>query len=124
MNPAPHLFHGVMLSSTFTDLQQHRAALIKAVRGQDLTDVVMENDSAKANVDVIDSSLQMVRDGSAYIGVTSRKYGQTPGCSKRNPEKLLSLCKLSGVDICTLFGVLFEDGPTGGAYGRGQETRF
>ena len=36
----------------------------------------------------------------------------------------LSLCKLSGVDICTLFGVLFEDGPTGGAYGRGQETRF
>jgi orotate phosphoribosyltransferase len=35
----------------------------------------------------------------------------------------LSLCKLSGVILCTLFGVLFEYGPTGGAYGRGQETR-
>src|SRR5258708_3661244 len=76
-NPAPRLHHGVMLSSTFTDLEQHRAALIKALKGQGLTDVAMENDSAK-NVDVIDSSLQMVRDASAFIGVISRKYGQTP----------------------------------------------
>jgi len=34
----------------------------------------MENSCAKA-IDVIDSSLQMVQDGSAYIGVISHKYG-------------------------------------------------
>ena len=87
-HPAPRQYHGVMVSSTFTDLKQHRAALIKAIKGQGLTDVAMENDSAKPDVDVIESSLQMVRDASAYIGVISRKYGQTPLCPKRNPRKL------------------------------------
>jgi hypothetical protein len=86
--PAPRQYKGVMVSSTFTDLEQHRAALIKAIKGQGLTDVAMENDSAKPDVDVIDSSLQMVRDASAYIGVISRKYGQTPLCPKRNPGEL------------------------------------
>ena len=53
----------------------------------------MENDSAKPDVDVIDSSLQMVRDASAYVGVISYKYGQIPECSARNPD-LLSLTEL------------------------------
>jgi hypothetical protein len=86
--PTPRNYKGVTISSTFTDLKDHRAALIKAIKGQGLTDVAMENDSAKPNLDVIDSSLQMVRDGSAYIGVISRKYGQTPECPQRNPGKL------------------------------------
>jgi hypothetical protein len=77
-----------MVSSTFTDLEQHRAALIRAIKGQGLSDVAMENDSAKPGVDVIQSSLQMVRDASAYVGVISRKYGQTPPCPERNPRKL------------------------------------
>lgn len=77
-----------MISSTFTDLEQHRAALIQAIKGQGLTDVAMENDSAKSDVDVIDSSLQMVRDGSAYTLVIGRKYGQTPLCPIRNPREL------------------------------------
>ena len=85
---APLQYQGVMVSSTFTDLKEHRAALIKAIKGQGLTDVAMENDSAKPDLDVIDSSLQMVRDSSAYIGVISRKYGQTPKCPNRNPDKL------------------------------------
>ncbi len=87
-HPAPRQYHGVMVSSTFMDLEAHRAALIHAIKGQGLTDVAMENDSAKPDVDVIDSSLQMVRDASAYIGVISRKYGQTPSCPKRNPGNL------------------------------------
>jgi Domain of unknown function (DUF4062) len=87
-NSAPRRYQGVMLSSTFTDLREHRAALIQAINGQGLTDVAMENDSAKPNLDVIDSSLQMVRDASAFIGVISRKYGQTPLCPKRNPNQL------------------------------------
>src|SRR5450759_1431210 len=88
MNPAPRQYPGVMISSTFTDLEQHRAALIKAIKGQGLTDVAMENDWAKADVDVIDSSLQMVRDASAYALVISRKYGQTPVSQDRNPQQL------------------------------------
>jgi hypothetical protein len=88
MNPVPRQYPGVMISSTFTDLKEHRAALINAIKGQGLTDVAMENDSAKADVDVIDSSLQMVRDASAYTLVISRKYGQTPRCQTRNPDKL------------------------------------
>jgi hypothetical protein len=87
-NPAPRQYRGVMISSTFTDLEQHRAALIDAITGQGLAAVAMENDSAKPDVDIIDSSLRMVRDASAYIGVISRKYGQTPECIKRNPGKL------------------------------------
>ncbi|HEV8042969.1 MAG TPA: DUF4062 domain-containing protein, partial [Bryobacteraceae bacterium] len=77
-----------MLSSTFTDLEEHRAALIGALRGQRLADVAMENDSARADVDVVDSSLQMVRDASAFICIISRKYGQTPQDSDRNPNEL------------------------------------
>jgi hypothetical protein len=87
-NPAPRQYHGVMISSTFTDLEQHRAALIDAIAGQGLAAVAMENDSALPDVDIIDSSLGMVRDASAYIGVISHKYGQTPEDPNRNPGKL------------------------------------
>ena len=51
-----------------------------------MKEVAMENDTAKSDVDVVDSSLQMVADASAYIGVISRKYGQTPLCPDRNPK--------------------------------------
>jgi len=62
--------------------------LIKAIKGQGLTDVAMENDTAKAGVDLIDSSLQMVRDSAAYVGIISHKYGQIPKCPIRNPKNL------------------------------------
>ena len=86
-NPAPRHYLGVMISSTFTDLKEHRAALIDAINGQELKHVAMETSSAKL-VDVIESSLQMVHDASAYIGVISRKYGQTPLNPKRNPREV------------------------------------
>jgi tetratricopeptide (TPR) repeat protein len=85
---ASWLHQGVFLSSTLTDLEQHRAALIKVINGQGLAAVALENDSAEPDVDIIDSSLRMVRDASAYVGVISRKYGQTPECPIRNPGKL------------------------------------
>src|SRR5437763_7316036 len=85
---APRRFYGVMVSSTFTDLEQHRAALIRALSGAQLHHVAMESDTAKADVDVIDSSLRMVREASAYIAVLGRKYGQTPECPERNPQRL------------------------------------
>jgi hypothetical protein len=84
----PRLFHGVTVSSTFTDLEQHRAALIKAIEAHELHDLAMENSGARPDLDVIGSSLQMVREGAAYAGVISHKYGQTPVCPKRNPDQL------------------------------------
>jgi len=76
-----------MVSSTFTDLKEHRAALIEAIPRHRLHANVMENDSARL-VDVIDSSLGMVRESSAYIGVISLKYGQVPEDPRRNPDQL------------------------------------
>ena len=84
----PRIYLGVMVSSTFTDLKEHRAALIKAIKSQGLTDVAMENDSAKPDGDVLDSSLQKVQDAAAYVCVISQKYGQIPECAKRNPNRL------------------------------------
>ncbi|MBT9317831.1 DUF4062 domain-containing protein [Leptothoe spongobia] len=84
----PVYFPGVMVSSTFNDLQEHRAALIKAIDGQELKAVVMENDAAKPDIDVIDSSLQMVQKASGYIGVISHRYGSIHKDTKRNPHGL------------------------------------
>ncbi len=80
-------YKGVMVSSTFTDLVQHRAALMRAIDAQRLKAVAMEHDTARPDVDVIDSSLQMVRDAAAYVGVIGHKYGQIPLCQRRNPEQ-------------------------------------
>ncbi len=84
----PIHFHGVMISSTFTDLIEHRKVLLDIINSLSLKPIAMEYDSAKPAGDVIDSSLKMVRDSSAYIGVISRKYGQIPECGERNPNKL------------------------------------
>ncbi len=84
---APHSFPGVTVSSTFSDLKEHRDALIHLIDSQKLKAIAMENDGAKL-MDVIDSSLEMVRQGAAYIGVISHKYGQVPECPKRNPDNL------------------------------------
>jgi hypothetical protein len=81
-------YKGVMVSSTFTDLKEHRAALINIIDRSGFKAVVMEHDSAKSDLDVIDSSLQMVRDSTAYIFLIHQKYGLTPVCTKRNPGKL------------------------------------
>jgi hypothetical protein len=82
---APKSVEQVMVSSTFTDLKDHRAALIRTINGHRLYPRAMESDSAKL-VDVIESSLQMVRDSAAYICLIGFKYGQTPPCSERNRD--------------------------------------
>ena len=84
----PRSIPQVMVSSTFTDLKEHRAALIRALNEHDLHANAMESDSAKPAGDVIDSSLQMVRDSAAYVVLISLKYGQIPVCPTRNPDQL------------------------------------
>ena len=82
----PRQYLGVMVSSTFTDLEQHRAALMKAIEAQGLYAVAMEHDAALPDGTVIDSSLRKVHEASAYIGVISHKYGQVPDSPQGNPS--------------------------------------
>lgn len=83
---SPKIYKGVMVSSTFTDLSHHRIVLIEAINSQSLKAIAMEYDSAKPAVDIIESSLNMVKNSAAYIGVISHKYGQIPICNTRNPD--------------------------------------
>jgi formylglycine-generating enzyme required for sulfatase activity len=109
----PRYYKGVMVSSTFTDLKEHRAALINIINGAGFKAVAMENDSAKSDMDVIDSSLQMVQDSTAYVLLISHKYGQTPVCTNRNPGKLsiteLEFNEAERLEIPTLLFIMGDD---------------
>lgn len=75
--------------------------------------LAMENDSARPDIDVVDSSLEMTRDASAYEGGISHKYGQVHDCPTRNP-KSLSLTKLEfneamRLDRAVLLFIIGED---------------
>jgi hypothetical protein len=84
----PRFIPLVMVSSTFTDLKEHRDALIGALIEHGLHPNAIEFESAKPAGDVIDSSLQMVRDSAVYVVLISQKYGQIPVCPTRNPDQL------------------------------------
>jgi Domain of unknown function (DUF4062) len=86
--PVPRQFMGVMVSSTFGDLKQHREALLRVIGGQGLHPVAMEYDSALPAGTVIDSSLQKVRDAAAYIAIIGARYGNVPVSAEHNPENL------------------------------------
>lgn len=80
-------FAGVMVSSTFKDLEQHRTALMDALRKEDLFAIGMEDHIPLSSDDVIGSSLAMVRKSSAYIGLISHRYGQIIACEERNQSE-------------------------------------
>ena len=83
---SPSLFPGVMISGTFGDILQHRKILREALERSGLHPVDMQNYVVDADDDVISSSLDMVQEGSAYIGLISHRYGNIPD-DPRNPEK-------------------------------------
>lgn len=78
----------VMLSSTFFDLEEHRAAVIAAMNEQRFVPLAMELDAALAGSDLIKASLDKVDAADAYIGLIGSRYGQCPDCRDRNPEQL------------------------------------
>ncbi len=84
--PFPARYPGVMVSSTFQDLKEHRAVLISTLKKHELFTIGMEDHVPHPNDDVLSSSLQMVRDGSAYIGLISHRYGQIPNHANLNPH--------------------------------------
>jgi tetratricopeptide (TPR) repeat protein len=84
----PKSYQAIMLSSTFTDLKEHRQRATKAIEKFGYRANVMEYDGARADANVIESSLKMVRDSAGYICVISLKYGQTPFDPDENPGRL------------------------------------
>lgn len=85
---APANYHGVMVSSTFKDLEQHRAALMNALRKEELFTIGMEDYIPSPDDDVISSSLNMVRKGSGWFGLISHHCAQVPDCAAHNPAEL------------------------------------
>ena len=81
-------YHGVMISSTFNDLEIHRQGLIQSLNDYGLMHVAMENSPAQSDATMIESSLRMVRHASAYILIIGARYGQIPICSTNNPRSL------------------------------------
>ncbi|MBV9960582.1 MAG: DUF4062 domain-containing protein [Acidobacteria bacterium] len=77
-----------MVSSTYTDLTAHREAVCDALLRLGFFPLGMEYDSAKAGKDIINSSMEMVSNAQAYIGIISHRYGGVPQDAKRNPEQL------------------------------------
>jgi Domain of unknown function (DUF4062) len=84
----PKDYRAIMLSSTFTDLREHRQKAIDAIGKFAFMPRVMEFSGANADTDIIDTCLSMVRDAAAYVGIIGLKYGQTPLDSVRNPNRL------------------------------------
>lgn len=85
MSEAAH--HDIMLSSTFRDLEQHRAVVIEAITGLGMFPQAMDWDAAIPD-DIIDASLTKVRNAVAYVGIIGYRYGQSPESEDRNPRKL------------------------------------
>jgi tetratricopeptide (TPR) repeat protein len=88
MEAEPKLYRAIMVSSTFTDLEEHRREVIDAIHRFGFHPNVMEYSGARSDGDVIDISLAMVRESAAYLCVIGHKYGQTPGDPDRNPKGL------------------------------------
>lgn len=112
---APRQYLGVMVSSTFTDLEQHRAALMKALRKEELFAIGMEEYVPIPGDDVISSSRNMVRKGSAYIGLISHRCGETPECPTGNPlghsVTRLEFEEAQRLDLPTVVFVMGDDHP-------------
>jgi hypothetical protein len=86
-------FKGVMVSSTFTDMKEHRRALMTALRKEELFPIGMEDHQADPDDDEISVSLKMVKKASAYIGLISHRYGTIYPSAERNPFNH-SICRL------------------------------
>ena len=86
-NQPPKKYIGIMVSSTFSDMIEHRRILLEMLPKYDFHPIAMENDTAKIYEDVIESSLNMVRDSAVYIGIITYKYGKIYK-DVRNPDEL------------------------------------
>jgi hypothetical protein len=78
----------IMLSSTYMESKEHRTAVREAMLGQRMFPIAMEDDAALPDQGLIDASLAKVDESDGYVGLISYRYGQTPACPQRNPQRL------------------------------------
>src|SRR3954447_9623059 len=76
-----------MVSSTFSDLKEHRSTIIEWIVRLGYRAEIVDS-SGVADVGLIRSSLNMVRDSAAYVGVISGKYRPAPFDQQQNPDRL------------------------------------
>jgi len=86
------MFAGVMISSSFEDLEEYRKVLKQVIEKCGMYPVCMELSATSATGTVIDSSLRMVRDSAAYVLLIGTRYGQVPQSEAFNPERLSLTC--------------------------------
>ena len=87
MTTAPRTYQSIMVSSTFTDLEEHRAKVIEAIQHHRFYANVMEYSGAAIGPDVLDKSLAMVAESAAYVLVIGHRYGQCPIDPDRNAQE-------------------------------------
>ncbi len=104
-----------MISSTFRDLEEHRAALMLALRKQDLFPVGMETHIPGTRDNIITSSYAMVEKSMGYIGLISHRYGQVIEDTDLNPAGYsvtrLEYEKAQQLGLPTLIFVMHDDHP-------------
>jgi tetratricopeptide (TPR) repeat protein len=81
-------YREITLSSTFVDLKEHRQRTINAIIRCGYRPRIAQDSATLSDADVIETSLNMIRDSAAYIGVIGWKYGRTPIDPHRNPNRL------------------------------------
>lgn len=86
MSVSPTNYQGVMVSSTFVDLKEHRKTLIDAISNNGFHANTMEYSGAAFGPDVLDKSLQMVRESVAYMLIIGHRYGECPEDAARNAD--------------------------------------
>ncbi len=81
----PVAYLGVMVSSTFLDLSEHRKVLLEALSKNKLLAIAMEHYTLQPDDTVFASSIRMVRESSSYIGLIGHRYGAVPDVTE-NPN--------------------------------------
>ena len=97
----PKAYQAIMLSSTFTDLKEHRQRATKAIEKFGYRANVMEYDGARADANVIESSLKMVRNSAGYIELSALNTGRPRSIPKKTrigcPSPSLNSTKQCGL---------------------------
>jgi MinD-like ATPase involved in chromosome partitioning or flagellar assembly len=111
---APRFIPSIFISSSYTDLHEHRASLIRVVEAQGLKAVAIEYLS-DYEADIVDSSLELLRRSDAYVGVIGHLYGPIPKDVHRNPHELsiteLEFNEARRLGLPTLIFVMGDDHP-------------
>jgi hypothetical protein len=78
----------VMLSGSFSDLQENRKAVLELFPRHDFFELAMEHDAALPTEDKIAASLHKVDEAEAYVCIIGYRYGSREKCPTQNPDNL------------------------------------